>query len=189
MAPGGQRMPELASITLLEQTSQKRRMLRFFAGQICVIADYTKSECLESSDMEVGFWFGSSFVTCHVLRIVRGMSLVFALFLQKYFFQVILMIPILHTLATALKDPDAVMIPYLFSTASIRKIGDTYNWLLANAGKHERTIPCFAILLFSCRITIMQIHSACERMLGKRMRFARSMHVCKQVRLLGSSRA
>ncbi len=184
-------MPELASITLLEQTSQKRRMLRFFAGQICVIADYTKSEGLESSDMEVGYWFGSAFVTCHVLRIVRGMILVFALFLQKYFFQVILMIPILHTLATALKDPDAVMIPYLFSTASVRKIGDTYNWLLANAGKHERTIICFAIidLLFSCRITIMQIHSACERMLGKRMLFARSMLICKQVRLLGSPRA
>jgi hypothetical protein len=38
--------------------------------------------------------------------------------------------PILHTLATNLNDPDAITIPYVFATESIRQIGDTYNWLL-----------------------------------------------------------
>jgi hypothetical protein len=76
MAPGGQRMPELSSISLLEQESQKRRMLRFFSSQICVIVDYTKGEGLESSsDMEAGYWFGDIFVSCHILRIVSGTSI------------------------------------------------------------------------------------------------------------------
>ena len=72
MAPGGQRMPELSAITLLEQESRKRRMLRVFAEKICIISDYMKGEGLEgSSDMELGFWFGSTWVSCHILRIVR----------------------------------------------------------------------------------------------------------------------
>lgn len=138
MAPGGQRMPELSSITLLEQQSQKRRMLRIIASQvtisscqyarkchahqrarfisisqICIIADYLKGEGF--SDMEVGYWLGDTLVTCHILRIV------------------IMLKPILHTLATNLNDPDATMIPYVFATESIRQIGDTYNWLLKSA--------------------------------------------------------
>jgi hypothetical protein len=138
MAPGGQRMPELSSITLLEQQSQKRRMLRIISSQvtispcqyarkchahqrarfisisqICIIADYLKGE--GCSDMEVGYWLGDTVVTCHILRIV------------------IMLKPILHTLATNLNDPDATMIPYVFATESIRQIGDTYNWLLKSA--------------------------------------------------------
>ena len=66
-------MPELAAVTLLEQESQKRRMLRVFSGQVCVIADYTKGEGLDrSSDMEVGYWIADTLVSCHILRIVSG---------------------------------------------------------------------------------------------------------------------
>jgi len=77
MAPGGQRMPELAAITLLEQVSRKRRMLRVFSGKVCVIADYTKGEGLESSDLEVGYWFADNVVSAHILRIVRGLDCCF----------------------------------------------------------------------------------------------------------------
>ena len=78
-------MPELSAVTLLEQESQKRRMMRVFSGEICVIADYTKGEGLErNSDMEIGYWFGNSRVSIHILRII--------IFLK----------PILYTLAVAL---------------------------------------------------------------------------------------
>ncbi len=65
-------MPELAAVTLLEQVSQKRRMLQVFSGKVCVIADYTKGEGLESSDLEVGYWLADALVSAHILRIVRG---------------------------------------------------------------------------------------------------------------------
>jgi hypothetical protein len=48
--------------------------------------------------------------------------------------QVILLKPVLHTLAVALNDPDAVLIPYMLSTATVRQVGDNYNWLLATFG-------------------------------------------------------
>jgi hypothetical protein len=50
------------------------------------------------------------------------------------FMQVILLKPILHTLAVALNDPDADHIPYVLSTATVRQVGDNYNWLLATFG-------------------------------------------------------
>lgn len=73
MGPGGQRMTELSDVTLLEQENKKRRMLRVFSSEICVIADYTKGEGLErTSDMEVSYWFGDVEVSRFILRIVSG---------------------------------------------------------------------------------------------------------------------
>ena len=68
MAPGGQRMPELSAITLLEQLSRKRRNVRVFASRLCVLGDYGKGEGL--GDMELGYWFASELVSCHILRLV-----------------------------------------------------------------------------------------------------------------------
>ena len=53
--------------------------------------------------------------------------------------QVILLKPVLHTLAVALNDPDAVLIPYMLSTATVRQVGDNYNWLLASFGNISDT--------------------------------------------------
>jgi hypothetical protein len=53
--------------------------------------------------------------------------------------QVIFLKPILHTLAVALNDPDAVLIPYMLSTATVRQVGDNYNWLLACFGNFSDT--------------------------------------------------
>jgi hypothetical protein len=36
-------MPELESITLLEQSNGKRRMLRFYAPSACIVSDYRKN--------------------------------------------------------------------------------------------------------------------------------------------------
>jgi hypothetical protein len=75
MGPGGQRMTELSAVNLLEEENKKRRMLRVFSSEICVIADYTKGEGLErTSDMEVSYWFGDVEVSCFILRIVSGMN-------------------------------------------------------------------------------------------------------------------
>jgi hypothetical protein len=68
MAPGGQRMPELSAITLLEQESHKRRNVRVFASRLCVLGDYGKGEGL--GDMELGYWYASELVSIHILRLV-----------------------------------------------------------------------------------------------------------------------
>jgi hypothetical protein len=36
-------MPELESITLLEQSNGKRRMVRFYAPSACIVSDYRKN--------------------------------------------------------------------------------------------------------------------------------------------------
>ena len=113
MAAGSQRCPELQSITVLNQPNQKRRQLRCFSGEITVVGDYSKSEA--ESDVELAYWTADPTVSCHICRVV--------IFLK----------PILHTMATRIEDPDALMIPYLMATASIRQVNDSYNMLLANA--------------------------------------------------------
>ena len=113
MGPAGQRMPELTAITLLEQTNQKRRMVRVFSGKVFIISDYRKND---ASDVELAFWAGDAETSCLILR-----TLVF-------------LKPILHQLAVKLKADDADQIPFTMVTQSKRVVNDAYNEALASVG-------------------------------------------------------
>ena len=67
--------------------------------------------------MEWAYWFADETVTCLILRLV--------IFLK----------PVLHTLMDKLGDDDAKLVPYQLATQSVRVINDTYNDILASAGK------------------------------------------------------
>ena len=113
MGPAGQRMPELTAITLLEQTNQKRRMVRVFSGKVFIISDYRKND---ASDVELAFWAGDAETSCLILR-----TLVF-------------LKPLLHQLAVKLKADDADQIPFTMVTQSKRVVNDAYNEALASVG-------------------------------------------------------
>lgn len=82
-----------------------------------------------------------------------------------------------------LNEPDADMIPYMFSTASVRSVGDTYNWLLAQYGTiHFFWYGFIEIYLQPCgRTTMLPIHTAREGLLGKGVCDACPKRVCKRV--------
>jgi hypothetical protein len=113
MAPAGQRMPELASITMLEQENGKRRMVRFYSSRVCIVGDYKKND---ASDLEMAFWFADETVSCLLCRL--------AIFLK----------PIHHTLSVKCQEPHANQVPYMMATHPVRIINNNYNALLANAG-------------------------------------------------------
>ena len=131
----GQRITEIANITLLEQDNGKRRMMRFYASRVCLIGNYCHLsphmrtprarvmsvsigdyKKYDASDLQLAFWFADEDISCLLLRM--------AIFLK----------PILLTLATTLGEKHASQIPYLLATQSARVINDTYNSLLFNAG-------------------------------------------------------
>jgi len=112
MAPAGQRMPELTSVTLREQESQKRRMMRVYSSRVAIVGDYHKGE--EASDLELAFWFGDAEVSAVILR------------------SIIFLKPIESQLAIALNDTRSYS--YLMVTNSVRQVADQYNRRLEAAG-------------------------------------------------------
>ena len=113
MAPGGQRMPELASVTLLEQPNGKRRQFRCYSSRAVIVSDYTKNA---ASDLELNYWISNAKASLLLFRI--------AIFLK----------PILHTLAVTLLEPKPTQLLICFTSQTVRVINDTYNALLARAG-------------------------------------------------------
>ena len=106
-------MPELASVTLLEQPNGKRRQFRCYSSRAVIVSDYTKNA---ASDLELNYWISNAKASLLLFRI--------AIFLK----------PILHTLAVTLLEPKPTQLLICFTSHTVRVINDTYNALLARAG-------------------------------------------------------
>ena len=114
MAPGGQRMRELSSVSLLNQRGGKKRMLRSYSSSACVVSDYMKGEHV--SDLDTAFWFAAAEVSCCIFRL--------AIFLK----------PILYQVACRIQDESSKNIPYVLCTHTVRRVNDAYNDRLTAAG-------------------------------------------------------